>query len=165
MILPRFLIVGVLAMLSLLLQTTRLTGQVATSDPQSNSETQTGEAASEPASTESAAGEKQTITEAATTVGLVIDFGNGFEMHYTHLAWADDLTVLAAMQAAAQHAHKLQFTHRGKGETAYLTAIGGQENEGGSGSNWIFYVNGERADRSFGVKALAAGDTVLWSFE
>ena len=102
---------------------------------------------------------------AATTVELTIDFGNGFRKSYPAIPAADRITVADAMQFAAEHAHATRFTTRGQQQTAFLSAIDGIENEGYGKRCWIFYVNGKKADESYGVAKLVAGDTILWRFE
>ncbi len=96
-------------------------------------------------------------------VSLVIDYGDGVEKHFTQLTWREQLTVLDAMTAAAQHRRGIKFQHRGAGATAFLISIDDLKNEG-TKRNWIFRVNGKLADRSFGITTLKPGDTILWKF-
>ena len=94
---------------------------------------------------------------------LVIDYGDGVEKHFNSIAWKDGSTVLDVLVAAQKHPRGIKFVHRGKGETAFLTRIDDRENEG-RGRNWVYRVNGELADRSFAVRAVKPGDTILWKF-
>ena len=100
-------------------------------------------------------------------VRLVIDYGDGVQKHFTQLRWKDGATVHTQLQDAARHSRGIRTQHRGKGATLLVTQIDDVGNEGaaGSGRNWIFRVNGEVGERSAGICPLAAGDTVLWSFE
>jgi hypothetical protein len=97
------------------------------------------------------------------TVRLVIDYGDGVQKHYTALPWREGMTVLDAMKAAKAHARGIEFAYSGSGSTAFLSSIDDVGNQGG-GKNWIYRVNGELGDRSFGAKPLAAGDEVNWTF-
>ena len=142
----RFLIVAVLAMVTAL-----LSGSAALCQVETLAERQRPE-------------ESQTTPE-RQTVALLLDFGDDFQMQYTNLSWTADQTVHDVMKQAELHPHPLKIQLRGGGETAFLESIAGVGNEGGSGANWIFYVNGERAERGFGVKTVDAGDTILWKFE
>lgn len=97
------------------------------------------------------------------SVALTIDFGSEKESIETDVVCSPQTTVLEVLERA-QNMDELKFTHRGSGETAFVTAIGGLENEGAAGKNWIYRVNGETGDRSAGVYQLAPGDRVSWSF-
>ncbi len=97
-------------------------------------------------------------------VQLVIDYGDGVEVHFTALDWRDGMTVLDALAAAQAHKHGVAFAVRGSGDTALVTKIGDQKNEG-SGKNWIYSVNDKVGEVSAGVCTLKPGDTVLWKFQ
>lgn len=97
-------------------------------------------------------------------VRVVIDYNDGSERHFTRIAWQDGMTVLDAMQAVKAHPRGITFQYKGRGATAFLTELDKVKNEG-RGRNWLFSVNGKRADRSFGVLKLKAGDAVLWKFD
>ena len=101
--------------------------------------------------------------ESASSVQVVIDYGDGCEKHFKAIAWKEGMTVLDALEAAQKHPRGIKIVYRGKGATAFLTQIDELENEG-SGRNWIYRVNKELASKSFAVCALKAGDTVLWKF-
>ncbi len=68
----------------------------------------------------------------------------------------------ALKMAADQHSIDLQF--RGADATLFVTAIGGTENGGAGGDNWVYRVDGELGDRSAGVFELKNGQKVEWSF-
>src|SRR5262249_5912540 len=98
------------------------------------------------------------------TVRLVVDYGDGVEVHFTALAWRDRMTVLDALTAAQAHKHGISFTYRGSGDTAMVTKIGDLKNEG-NGKNWIYSVNGKTGEISAGIAPLKLGDAVLWKFQ
>jgi hypothetical protein len=100
--------------------------------------------------------------EETRTVSLVIDYGDGVQKHVS-LPWKEGMTVLDALEAAAKHPRGIKFKSRGKGETAFVSAIDDLENEG-SGRNWTYRVNDKPATKSCGVAELAAGDVALWRF-
>src|SRR6185369_3043138 len=92
----------------------------------------------------------------AATVRLVIDYGDGVEVHFTALPWTEEMTALDALTAAQKHPRGITFSHRGSGRSAMITAIGNQKNEGGGekSRNWLFYVNDKPAEVSAGVYKL-----------
>jgi hypothetical protein len=58
----------------------------------------------------------------------------------------------------------ISIAQKGSGQSAFVTAIGGLENQGADAQNWTYSVNGQIADRSFAVYELKPGDRVLWTF-
>jgi len=99
-------------------------------------------------------------------VRLVINYGDGFEKHYTRIEFQDGMTVHDAMNQAAAHPRGVKFEHRGAGTTAYLESIDGLKFQRGiNGRGWIFRINGKVSPRGMGVAELKAGDTVLWRHE
>jgi opacity protein-like surface antigen len=104
------------------------------------------------------------LAQAADTVKLIVDYGDGVEKHFTALTHKKDMTVLDAVRAAEKHAHGIKTEIRSSGETAFLMKIDDVANEG-SGKNWVFRVNGKLGDRSLGIQKLRPGDTVLWRFQ
>ncbi len=102
--------------------------------------------------------------EVKNTVTVVIDYGDGVQKHFQHIAWTEKMTVSDAMQAAVRHPRGIKIEQRGAGARALLLKIDDLANQGGGGRNWIFRVNGVLGDRSFGVAGLKPGDTVLWKF-
>ncbi len=75
------------------------------------------------------------------------------------------MTVAKAMSYAAAHRHGIQYEVRGQGATALLWQIDDLKNQGGTGLNWIYRVNGKLGKTSFAVAALEPGDVVLWKFD
>ena len=100
---------------------------------------------------------------AKETIKLAIDYGDGVQKQFTTLPWTKDMTVLAALEAAAKHPRGIKFAHQGKGETLLVTAIDELKNEG-RGRNWLYEINGKLGDRSCAVMPIKAGDSVLWRF-
>jgi len=98
------------------------------------------------------------------TVQLVVDYGDGVQVHFTALSWRTGMTVLDALTAAQKHAHGITFSYRGSGSSAMITKIGDLKNEG-DGKNWLYEVNGKPAEISAGILELKAGDAVLWKFQ
>lgn len=104
-------------------------------------------------------------TPAITTVSLAIDFGNGFEMHYTALPHTPKMTVFDALQRASEHAHPLVFKHTGSGTTAFISQIGDTTNQKGPESfYWQYRVNGQYAKKGAGAFEIAPGDQVRWFY-
>lgn len=100
----------------------------------------------------------------AATVRLVVDYGDGVELHFRALPWREGMTVLDALSAAQAHRHGITFAHRGTGSSAMITKIGDLKNEG-DGKNWLYSVNGKKAEQSAGVYKLKPLDAILWKFE
>jgi hypothetical protein len=98
-------------------------------------------------------------------VTLTVDYGDGVQKVFTSLPWSPSMTVGTALESARRHPRGIRFQQRGRGSTAFLTQIDDLKNEGGSGRNWIYRINGDSGDRSFAVRELRAGDRVLWKFE
>lgn len=104
--------------------------------------------------------------EAARTVRLVVDYGDGAAKTVNNLAWAKGSTVLDAMKAATARPHGISFSYTGSGTTAVLTRIDDVQNEGGGAGkkNWQYWVNDAYGDRSFATFELQAQDVVVWRF-
>lgn len=103
-----------------------------------------------------------TSTESSGTVDLKINFRDREDIQVA-IPCSSDSTVLSIMQRA-QNIGDLSFTSRSAGETAFLSAIEGVENEGGGGDNWVFRVNGKLGDRSCGVFPVSPRDEIEWRF-
>jgi len=103
---------------------------------------------------------------AAKSVRLVIDYGDGVEKHFTRIAWKPGMTVLDALEQAAQAKHGIEIKYRGRGETAFLMKIDDLRNESGGrdSRNWFYSVNGKLAMKSFGIYEPDRGDEILWKF-
>lgn len=103
---------------------------------------------------------------ATKAVELVIDYGDGVQKRFTDIGWKESMTVLDVLKAAEKHSHGISIAAHGSGETAMVTKIDDETNQGGAtgAKNWIFRINGRLGDESCGVTAVRAGDTVLWKF-
>lgn len=99
-------------------------------------------------------------------VRLVIDYGDGGVKLFKNLTWKKGTTVLDVMELAKAHPQGINFKYKGQAATAFLTQIDNVVNEGaGAGKkNWLFWVNTEFGDKSFGVYEVQALDTVTWRF-
>jgi hypothetical protein len=107
-----------------------------------------------------------TAPSAPQSVQLVVDYGDGVSKTIGNLPWSKGKTVLDAMQAAAGRAHGISFGYSGAGDTAIMTKIDDQPDEGGGATkkNWQYWVNQTYGNRSFAAFELQAGDVVLWRF-
>ena len=104
----------------------------------------------------------QETPQVAGTVTVVIDF-NGRKPKKEILVDVEDDTVMSILTRARDKG-QLEFVSRGKGETAFVSAIDGVENEKAAGDNWTYRVNGQLGDRSCGVFQVKSQDEILWLF-
>lgn len=83
----------------------------------------------------------------------------------TEMEIKDGFTVLNALIKITK-AHKIQMDYRGgQGATAYVEGIANvYEFDRGSGSGWMYRVNGIFPDRGAGVVPLRPGDRVEWLY-
>lgn len=102
------------------------------------------------------------------TVRLVIDYGEGVEIHYTAIPHHPGMTLEQAMHAAKEMTgpRALRFESKGAGERAFLVSIDGLANEGAGRDrrNWLYWINDRPGERSFALAALEPGDTAAWRF-
>ncbi|MEX2138411.1 MAG: DUF4430 domain-containing protein [Pirellulales bacterium] len=104
--------------------------------------------------------------EGEPAVELVVNYGDGAEKRFTRIPIAEGMTVLGALQFAADHPRGITFQKSGSGEAALLTKLDDLTNQGGGDDkNWIYRVNGKLASKSFDAYVLAPGDVILWRFE
>jgi Domain of unknown function (DUF4430) len=109
----------------------------------------------------------QAADAAATkTVEMVVDYGDGVQIHYTALPLREKMTAFDAVTAASAHPHGVKFVWRGAGATAFVTQIGDVKNEGGGAKsrNWLFSIDGKESEVGVGDAVLKPGDVVLWRF-
>lgn len=113
-----------------------------------------------------AAGMSATAQNAAPSVRLVVDYGDGTTKTISDLPLAKANTVLDAMTAATTRPHGISFSYTGSGATALMFRIDDETNQGGGAGkkNWQYWVNETYGDRSFGAFELKPGDVVLWRF-
>ncbi len=71
---------------------------------------------------------------------------------------------MEAMQAMQKHPHKISYKTRGTGALTFIYEIDNVENQG-SGKNWMYYVNGKRANVGVGAYQLKASDKIVWKYE
>jgi len=104
--------------------------------------------------------------EAAQTVRLLVDYGDGVSKTVSSVAWTKGSTVLDAMKAATARPHGISFSYTGADAAATLTRIDDVPNEGGGSGrkNWQYWVNDAYGDRSFATFELQAQDVVVWRF-
>jgi len=102
--------------------------------------------------------------EAAQTVRLTIDYGDGVQKTFLNLEWKEKLTVFGALEAAEKHPRGIKVEHSGSGETIFIKAIDDAANEGQGGRNWRYSVNDEGGRTSAGIAELKPGDRILWRY-
>lgn len=97
-------------------------------------------------------------------VTLAFDRGEGEGAEEISVVLYPEMTVLSATRAAVDDWGGALVVHE-TGQNAFVVSLGGLENEGRTGRNWEYFVNGDRAVVSAGVRELAAGDRILWKFK
>ena len=115
------------------------------------------------------AAQQNPVANAATTVSLLIDYGDGVRKTFTDLPASPGMTVLDAMNAAKSHARPIAFTTTGSGDTALLNSIDDLSNEGaakhpGQSRAWQYWVDGAYGMTSIGAAKVNAGQRVSWAF-
>jgi len=110
-------------------------------------------------------------SETGQHVRLTIDYGDGGERHFPSVPWCADMTVFDALLWAAHHPHGIAFDYQGTGAQGtgvqtLVLAIDSLANQGGgdSAQNWVYEVNGRKAQNSCAVHPLRPADTILWKF-
>lgn len=104
-------------------------------------------------------------TPASESVKLTIDFGNGATRAFESLPWKQGMTVADLMLAAKDFRPGIQYKTKGEGKAAFLESLEGVVGGGANERNWLYRVNGEHANKSYGVYELKPGDDVLWIYE
>ena len=101
------------------------------------------------------------------TITLQVDDNNGPVQTIAELPWSDGMTVGALLRQCGEQNAEFTYTSQGEGERAFLSEIQGVANEGAgpTARNWMFYIGGQRGDRSYDIYPLRQGDVVLWKFE
>ena len=113
---------------------------------------------------ETAANKSPSLAAVGETVSLEIDFGNGATQRFDALPWQPEMTVSKLMEIASQFRPGITFSQKGEGETGFLTAIEGLANEGATGRNWKYQVDGDHGQISYCLQNLTPGQHVLWKF-
>jgi hypothetical protein len=93
-------------------------------------------------------------------VALTIHPGDVRQMQHATSKWHEGMTVGDLLNEV----RRVDVVRQGSGESAFVAGLNGFANEGSGGRNWLYSVNGQRADRSFGVYELKPDDHVLWIF-
>ncbi len=104
------------------------------------------------------------LKEKSSSIGQVhveIDFAGRQADKEFHVDCFEQSTVFSVL-TAARETGEIEFRASGAGESAFLKSIDGVENEGASGDNWVFRVNGEIGDSSCGVYSVKPDDTIVW---
>ncbi len=101
--------------------------------------------------------------QAQIDVELQIDFGGKADDLIMKHAVPKNSTVLDLLIDLKSDS-KLEFAYRGSGATAFVYSLGDFENANGQGSNWVFFVNEQLADRSCGSYRLTDADKVKWVY-
>jgi hypothetical protein len=96
----------------------------------------------------------------AAKVSIEIEFGPEGKPLKNTVPWRAGMTVRDLLTSASL----VSFGEKGRGASALLVQIQETKNEGAGGRNWIYYVNGQFADRSYAIYELKPGDRVLWTF-
>lgn len=97
-------------------------------------------------------------------VSLKIDFGKfGNEINLLVPCY-ENSTVLSVISSAARNREIEGVKWHGSGETAFLTAINGVENQKSNGDNWVYRVNGKLGDSGCDVFCVKPDDVIVWSF-
>lgn len=88
----------------------------------------------------------------------------GTIMETTKVDIGDSKTVLDVLKKAAR-SQKMQMEYTGTGATAYVQGIDNlYEFDKGSGSGWMYSVNGKFPNRSAGIWPLSPGDDIRWLY-
>jgi len=102
----------------------------------------------------------------APVVRVVVDYGDGVEVHFKNIPWRSGMTGRDAMNEAAGRRRGIKFETRSFGDQGeLLQQIDDLRNESGSkGRDWLLWVNGEFAKMSFSKYELRPGDELCWRF-
>jgi hypothetical protein len=93
-------------------------------------------------------------------VSLSIVSGPGLRTDFISVPWHEGMTIADLFDKTPG----VRVDRMGSGPSAFVKAINGIANQGASGNNWTYNVNGKSGDRSFAVYTLQADDQVLWTF-
>ena len=99
-------------------------------------------------------------------VSLRIDFGDDSPKQFPQVPWHKGMTVLDALAWAYRQSPGIKFVYERTGADAFVRKIDGIANQGGGKSdrNWIYEVNGQKAQKGCGVHQLQPSDAILWKF-
>lgn len=105
------------------------------------------------------AAEASVVDPTATPVVLTIETATEAAATDSPIGWSQGLTPLGVLQ---RHGTAVEST--GSGSSAFITAILGIENEGDTGRNWQYWIDGERGNVSADAAMLQPGASLLWKF-
>ena len=72
-------------------------------------------------------------------------------------------SVLAYMQAM-QKKGLVEFTSSGEGDMVLIESLQGLKNQGATGKNWLYAVDGKLANRGVATMTVAGGQRVQWCY-
>jgi hypothetical protein len=96
-------------------------------------------------------------------VTLTVDFADGTEFVSLQVPCSAKSTVFEILHEAGR-SNGFDVQSKGSGQTAFVFAINGVQNENGDGRNWLFRVNNELAHEGSGTYSVKPGDTIEWQF-
>lgn len=121
-------------------------------------------AATKPGKDKESAKEAEAGSGDAVTLTIVGSPDIGTIMETIEVDIGDSKTVLDVLKKAAR-SQKMQMEYTGSGATAYVQGIDNlYEFDKGSGSGWMYSVNGKFPNRSAGVWPLSSGDDIRWLY-
>ena len=103
------------------------------------------------------------LSGATGTCHLLIQFGDDRPEKQFELSCPEGGTVMDLLQSAAAD-RRIELDATGRGATAFVRAIDGVANQGGSRHNWVYYRNDQLGDRGAGVCPVQQGDRIRWTF-
>ena len=106
----------------------------------------------------------KSVKSTEKTVQISIDTQESSDIWEQSVPWTEGLTVFELLLEQAEAHQELDVKAKGVGETGFVKAIFGIENDQASGRAWIYYVNDEMGEVGAGVKDLIPGDQVLWKY-
>ncbi|WP_128894152.1 DUF4430 domain-containing protein [Longirhabdus pacifica] len=90
------------------------------------------------------------------------DVGVIFEA--TEIEWQEDDTVLELLKRVTRQ-HEIPMEYRGSGAMAYIEGIDNiYEFDRGSGSGWMYAINGKFPNRSAGIWPTTPNDEIEWLY-
>lgn len=121
-------------------------------------------AATKPGKDKESAKQAEAGSGDAVTLTIVGSPDIGTIMKTIEVDIGDSKTVLDVLKKATR-SQKMQMEYTGSGATAYVQGIDNlYEFDKGSGSGWMYSVNGKFPNRSAGVWPLSSGDDIRWLY-
>ncbi len=104
--------------------------------------------------------ESSSSPAARISTTLIVDFKGRGEIVNLSVDVPADTTVFGVLAKGLAG----EVLHRGDADRLFVMSIRGIANEGASGDNWTYRVNGELGKVSAGVCPVADGDKIEWTF-